>query len=395
MPETFIFIAHGFRRENILLQPWRYIYEIAVRLAAERRVVIITDSATGLGEEIWAERIEVIHTDLLSLKNRARLASLVELYRPTRVWWSTTPRSVVYLPTWKRIQCPITTVITCPLYTWKVLLRAWAHGVPWGELKALLLQRLVPRSLFARLLSREQVANVVVQSCANREVLVAAGVPAEKIRVVPVGLDHRDRAVVPAEKINAMRKMLDFPENATVLLYLGAVRPIRGIDALLEAFPLVIRESTHTYLGVLARGASEEQCDKLRARCRKLGIEDRVSIVGGWLSREQVWASIEACDLVVLPFVVVPSDVPIAVLEALARGKPVIASAVDGIPELVRGRGAVIDPLDKRQMAAAIIELAGSESARRQMAQASRDFMRTHPDWDKVAELAISLTPND
>ena len=97
--------------------------------------------------------------------------------------------------------------------------------------------------------------------------------------------------------------------------------------------------------------------------------------------------------MVVLPFVVVPSDVPIAVLEALARGKPVIASAVDGIPELVRGRGAVVDPLDKRQMAAAMIELAGSESMRRQMARASRDFMMAHPDWDKVAELALLLTP--
>lgn len=390
MSETILFVAHGFRRENILLQPWRYIYEIAVRMVAGRRVIVITDSPEGTKEETWPERIQVVSTDLLSFKKRNSLVALINSYEATQVWWSTTPRTIAYSRAWKRITCPLTAMITCPLYPWKVLLRAWAHGVPLEELKALLLQRMVPRGLFVRLLSQSKVKNVIVQSRANREVLVAAGVPAEKVRVVPVGLDHRDRAVVPAEKINAIRKMLDFPENATVLLYLGAVRPIRGIDALLEAFPLVIRESTHTYLGVLARGASEEQCDKLRARCRKLGIEDKVSIVGGWLSREQVWASIEACDLVVLPFVVVPSDVPIAVLEALARGKPVISSTVDGLPELVQGRGAVVDPLNRQQMAAAMLELAGSESTRRQMAQAAREFMETYPDWDKVAALSFS-----
>lgn len=126
----------------------------------------------------------------------------------------------------------------------------------------------------------------------------------------------------------------------------------------------------------------------MRAYSNRLGIGDRVKVVGGWLNHEQVWASIEACDVVTLPFVVVPSDVPIAILEALARGKPVIGSDVDGIPELVSGRGAVVDPLDKNAMANAMLAFAESTPYLKQMGDAARSFMANYPDWNRVGELA-------
>ena len=95
--------------------------------------------------------------------------------------------------------------------------------------------------------------------------------------------------------------------------------------------------------------------------------------------------------MVTLPFVVVPSDVPLAILEALARGKPVIASAIDGIPELLEERGILIDPLNGQEFAEAIIKLATSESSRRQMSHASRKFMDSYPTWEEVVEFIPSI----
>lgn len=390
MSGSCVFVAHGLRRENMRLQPWRYVYELAVRFAARQPVVIVTDADGAEREEEWVPNLKVVFTGKLSPQRGRQLAALIARYDPAQIWWSTTPRSLVYQPVWKRLNRPVTAMVTCPLYPWRVLLRAWAHGVPWDEIGGLVRQRLIPRWLFVKMLSRHSVAGVVTQSAANRDVLIAAGVPGAKVKVIPVGIDEHDREPVAQVQIEAARTMLGFPAQAKVFLYLGAVRRIRGIYALLDAFPLVAQLNPHVYLGVLARGADEKLCEAVRAYSDRLGIGDRVKVVGGWLSREQVWANIETCDVVTLPFVVVPSDVPIAILEALARGKPVIGSDVDGIPELVSGRGAVVDPLDKNAMANAMLAFAESTSYLKQMGDAAQSFMANYPDWNRVGELALA-----
>lgn len=386
-----VFVAHGLRRDNVRLQPWRYLYELALRFSARQAVVIVTDCDGEEFDEEWAPSIRVVGSRLLSPRRRHELGALINSYEPEKIWWSTTPRSVVYLPVWKQLACPVTALVTCPLYPWGLLLRALIHGVPWEELGGLVRQRIVPRWLFARMLRGPSVVRVVTQSENNRKLLIAAGVQAERIRQVPVGIDPQDRGEVSSTQIAEARAMLGFPEQATVFLYLGAVRRIRGIFALLDAFAIAARDNPHIFLGVLARGADEKLCSEVRAYCDRLGIVDRVKLMGGWLTREQVWANIEACDVVTLPFVVVPSDVPIAILEAMARGKPVIASEVDGIPELVRGRGAVVDPLDSKALAQALLKFADSPHYRQEMADASRGFMKTYPDWDQVGALALGV----
>lgn len=386
-----MFVAHGLRRENKRLQPWRYIYELALRFAARQHVVIITNCDGDESDEEWVPNLKVVHSQLLSPKQRYALINLINGYQPERIWWSTTPRSLVYLAVWKRLHCPIIALVTCPLYPWGTLLRAWLHGVPWEELEALVMQRLMPRWLFARMLSSSVVVAVITQSEKNRKVLVGAGVPERKIMRVPVGLDPDERRHVSKQQLDEARVILGFPDDAKVFLYLGAVRRIRGTYALFDAFAIAAQRQRNIYLGVLARGADHNLLVEVHAYCHRLGIGDRVKVVGGWLDREQVWACIEACDVVTLPFVVVPSDVPLAILEALARGKPVIASAIDGIPELLEERGILIDPLNGQEFAEAIIKLATSESSRRQMSHASRKFMDSYPTWDEVVEFIPSI----
>jgi glycosyltransferase involved in cell wall biosynthesis len=231
----------------------------------------------------------------------------------------------------------------------------------------------------------------VTQSNASRDVLLAAGVPESKVKVIPVGIDAADRKEIFPAQIEAAREMLGFPAHAKVFLYLGAVRRIRGIYALLDAFPTVARRNEHACLGIMARGADGKLCETVRSYGVRLGIGDRIKVVGGWLTRDQVLASIDASDVVTLPFVLVPSDVPIAILEALARGKPVIGSNVDGIPELLEGRGTVVDPLNIKAMAEAMLAFVESETYRTDMGDAARAFMADYPNWDHVGEQAWAM----
>lgn len=384
MDSCIVIVANGFTSDNVRLQPWRYLYEIAVRLASRKPVVVITEGGGDADEEAWPAGLRVVRSRYVSVRRQQGLARLIRHYDPEQVWWSVTPRTIAYWSLLEAINCEKYALITCPLYTWRQLARASLAGVPFHELKALWQQRLVPRGLFARMLRGNVFRKVFIQSQANAAILAGAGVQPGKLSVLPVGVDDADREPVSIKALADEKSRLGFEEGTVTLLYFGAIRKIRGFHALLGAFSRVVRETSQVRLVVLARGADELLLAAVNRELARYGLLGKVSVIGGWLSREQVWAHIELCDLVVLPFVIVPSDVPIAVLESMARGKPVIGSPVDGIPELISGRGVVVDPLDTRAFAASIATLVADSGERTRLGENALNFMQNYPGWDEV-----------
>lgn len=390
MTGSIIIVASGFSQDNVRLQPWRYLYEIARRLGALKPVVVITEGGGDADEETWPEGLRIVRTRHLSVRRQKTLGDLIRTYKPAQLWWSVTPRSIAYWRLLADFACPRYALITCPLYSYRDLARASLSGVPFQELRALWQQRLVPRPLFARLLRGHVFKKVFVQSGANAGVLAEAGVQPDRLSVLPVGVDAADRAPVPDEVLAEERSRLGTPAGTVTLLYFGAIRRIRGFHALLGAFSRVVADAAQVRLVVLARGAEDAQLAEVKRELERYGLSGKVFMIGGWLSREQVWAHIELCDLVVLPFVIVPSDVPIAVLEAMARGKPVIGSPVDGIPDLLSGRGMVVDPLSTGAFARSILALVNDRETREKLGRSALGFMQGYPDWDHVGDRLIS-----
>lgn len=390
MSACLVIVAAGFCRENIRLQPWRYLFELAVRAAQQRRVVIVSNADTQQSPEHWDEGIELVATPLLSPLTCTPLLELVQSFSPSEVWWSTTSRTLAYRKLLRQLDCLVVAILTGPLYTWRELWRASRAGVPFTELKSHWLQRLVPRRLFIRLLGSEWFHSVYVQSEANRQRLIEGGLSAGKIVKVPVGIDASDREMVPDEQVSSAREQLGFNDESVVFGYFGALRPVRGYAALMKALPLAARQDPNIRLAIFARGADEAECNAIREQATSLGVADRINVVGGWLSREEVWANMQACDAVALPFVIVESDVPIAILEALARGCPVIASPVDGIPELVDGRGLIVDPLDTDALALAMVRLSQDDVLLQRLGNAARKFMATYPTWNEISDKLLT-----
>jgi glycosyltransferase involved in cell wall biosynthesis len=287
------------------------------------------------------------------------------------------------------LNCDKFAILTCPLYGYKQLASASVAGVPFVELRSLWEQRLVPRGVFKHFLGGSRFRKVFTQSQANADVLVDAGVPPENISVLPVGIDALDRQLIDPRLAQAEKERRGFGEGAVTLLYFGAARKVRGFHALIRAFERVCAEVDHVRLVMLARGATPEQVAQITDYLRHLDLSDKIEVIGGWLSRQQVWTHIEASDVVALPFIIVPSDVPIAILEAMARGRPVIGSSTDGIPELISGRGLIANPLKIDDLAGAILLLAKDHHLRAHLGARAREFMHSYPEWDDVGKLAV------
>ena len=206
MVKSIVFVANGFTKENVRLQPWRYVYELACSRAKDANVVVITEGDTEKKEERWNENLTVVETKYHSVKQQKELKELIVSMDPCELWWSTTPRTLAFYPMLSSMQCRVITFITCPLYTWMELVNSLFANVPFHQTKALWQQRVVPRILFRWMLNKTFIDKVFVQSQKNRDAVTSIGVHSNKVKLIPVGIDKEDIAPPDPDLITKIRE---------------------------------------------------------------------------------------------------------------------------------------------------------------------------------------------
>jgi glycosyltransferase involved in cell wall biosynthesis len=233
------------------------------------------------------------------------------------------------------------------------------------------------RWLTRRTLNRAD--RVVCVSRALKERIVALGIAPERVQVVTNGVD-RER-FRPLDRA-ACRRELGLAPEPFLLLFVGDLRPVKGVAELLEAFAALPAEGRReARLILVGEGELEEA---LRRRVAALGLEDRVS-----LRRPVLHAAIPrwlgACDALVLPSVA--EGYPNVLLEALACDRPVLATRVGGIPEIVQDgkTGILVPPGDPAALTAALERMMGGFAFDASGADAIRR------GWDRVADEMIEL----
>ncbi len=176
------------------------------------------------------------------------------------------------------------------------------------------LRRLTNRFLFPR------ITRIMAVSHAVREDLIRTnpGLDSEKVSVVHNGIDTSQ---FPLRVRNA--HSMDRPVFGTV----GRLVPTKGQDLLLRAFAGVLTSLPEATLRIAGTGPLEES---LKAEARSLEIEGRVHFEG---FRDDIDLFLGGCDFFVLPSRA--EGLPLALLEAMAAGVPVIASDAGGIPEVI------------------------------------------------------------
>ncbi len=181
-------------------------------------------------------------------------------------------------------------------------------------------------------------ARVVTVSEALREQTVRIGVPRERIVVAHNGVDGDVFAIRDRDEARAA---LDVPRGGALVGYVGNLAAEKGADVLVEAMGALARRGRAADLAIIGAGALEPA---LRARAAALGIEGRVRFLGRRV-HDEVPRWISAFDVLCLPSR--REGCPNVVLEALASGRPVVASEVGGVPELLRGDNGILVPPDR------------------------------------------------
>lgn len=276
----------------------------------------VSVATCGVAAESWRQRAEV-----------RRLGTFINEFRP----------DVVNAHLFRSV------VVAAPLARW--------HGVPavvetyhgreaWrtGPLRGSFL----PDRVLVRFVDR-----VIAVSEAARDFLVRAkGYPAAKVVVVANG---RDLSVfIPGTERDPARKELGVDRSTPLVGVVGRLETQKGHLHLLDAWPHVVAEFPDARLVVIGEGSLHPALDD---QARRLGIAGSVIFTG---FRDDVPRLLDALDVLALPSLY--EGMPLTAIEAAAMARPIVATAVDGTPEVVAdgATGLLVPPADSAALSRAL-----------------------------------------
>jgi len=186
------------------------------------------------------------------------------------------------------------------------------------------------------------------------------------------------------------RRRYGLPEGVPVALFFGVIRPDKGLDLLLDALALPPAANLHLLIAGKPEGEGQGFQREYQPRIDRLGLNARVHSVVRHIADEEVPAIFGACDLVVLPYRQVAMS---GVLHlAYTMGRPVLASAVGALPEMVVPgvTGLLVPAGDSKALAAALGVLCRERSELQRMGESARQESLKY-SWDTIAETLGAL----
>jgi len=202
--------------------------------------------------------------------------------------------------------------------------------------------------------------------------------------IVPNAIDGSEFATLPDRSKLSTRYSALWGE--TVVLFLGRIHPKKGLDVLVKAFCKVARTRENVML-VIAGPDEIGYRRRLESYLETEGAKARF-LFTGMLRGDERLAALAAADLFVLPSY--SEGFPVAAVEAMAAGLPVILSRACRIPDFEEARAGFVVAPETEALCGAILRLIGDPLLRKQMGQNGRQLVLAKYTWDKVARQMVA-----
>lgn len=233
---------------------------------------------------------------------------------------------------------------------------------------------------------------IAVSEEARQQYLRKKRVPPAKITTLYNGIDLSNFVPLSEDERLQERVALGLPPDAKVITTVAVLRPAKGIQYQIEALPRILKAVPNAYYLVVGDG---QHRGALESAARQHRVADRVIFTG---ARKDIPNLLALSDVFVLP--TLDEALPTVVAEAMAAGKPIVASRVGGVPEMVEdGRNGFLVPSAKPdKLADACLRLIQQPNQARSMGQAGREIVKKKfnaaKQVQKLSNLYLSLLDN-
>lgn len=253
------------------------------------------------------------------------------------------------------------------------------------------LPRIVSRKRLKRLFDRvwgytllQDAAKVIAVTEFEAAQYKNMGVREEKIEIIPHGVNLAEFASLP--QIGAFRQRYGLDSSQSVVLYLGRIHKIKGLDLLIQAFAgvagllpdvkLVIAGPDNGYLGALRKSVSG------------LRLLDRVLFTGPLYGQAKLEAYVD-CDVYVLPSTY--EIFGITILEAWACSKPVVTTDRCGLADIVDNQAGLVVPPDMERLRDALADILQDAKLKQRFGEKGRVLVHERFNWGKMGEQVEKL----
>jgi len=230
-----------------------------------------------------------------------------------------------------------------------------------------------------------QADSVRVISAANKAKLVRRmGIPGDRIFVVPNIKGVERFVAADGARVRARYAAEGF---AKIVLYVGRLESQKDVATLLRAVPPVVERYPETLFLIGGNGSEEEM---LRRLCHELRVERNVAFAG-FIQPGEVPEYFRACDVFVLPSLW--EDRAGVLVEALAAGRPAVATDTQGTAEVIQDgtTGFIVEPRRPDQIAERLVQLLGDEDLAARMGAAGQRFILGHLDEEAIRTRMLEM----
>lgn len=221
---------------------------------------------------------------------------------------------------------------------------------------------------------------------------LAIGADENKTELIPYGADAKAFHVHPADA-QRVRAQLHLRDDDVTILAVGRMVYKKGFEFLVAAMPKILERTPNARLVLVGYG---DLRDELEAQAHALGLNGDVTFAGR-VPHEDIPAYFGAADIVSVPSVRDAAGnvdgLPNVVLEAMAAGKPIVASNIAGFPDVIRDgeSGMLVPEKDAAALADAIVELARDAPLRERLGMRARTQVHERLNWENVAKRFVAV----
>jgi glycosyltransferase involved in cell wall biosynthesis len=204
----------------------------------------------------------------------------------------------------------------------------------------------------------------------KRQLVEERGVAADKIHVVPHGTYDFYRQWARDE----------ITEQENTILFFGRIWDYKGLQYLIEAEPLITAQIPNARIVIAGRGDDFSQYERMMVN------RERFVVLNERIPDEQVAQLFQEASVVVCPYIEASQSGVLALANAF--GKPVVATTVGGIPEMIQhGKtGLLVPPRDARSLAEAVVTLLQNHNLRQEMRRHALQQSQTELSWASIAK---------
>jgi len=230
-------------------------------------------------------------------------------------------------------------------------------------------------------------SNIVADaSVIKRELVQEHGVDPGKIEVIGSAVDL-EKFKPPRDRLK-FRSEIGVGADTPLIGNVGMIRPDKGQLTLVEAAPFVLAERPDARFVVVGQGTGIlKRGINVRNAIDRTGLADKIIMAGYRWDTPDIYA---ACDMIVIASLRTEAS-PIVLREAFASGRPVVATKVGDIPEIIKHRqnGLLIEPGDSKALAAAILEFIRDPNLAAHCANNGLSYAREHFSFDEMMKAKL------